>query len=136
MGLISRVSSRTYRNKRKMSDSESVVSDCQIGIEGFDPATSDFHMIKEFLKQSLQGLSGFNRVNLSQLANIIIEQSGKCGSVLKQVGTEQKLEDDDDDESTPKKQKNDEKQENNENDQKDGNAENEEEDDSILGLAS
>merc|ERR1712223_392467 len=78
------------------------------------------HMIKEFLKQSLQGLSGFNKINLSQLANVIIDQSGKCGSVLKQVG--------EDDET--KRQRTDENEENSEENM------DEEEDDSILGLAS
>merc|ERR1711934_42 len=130
MGLISRVSSRTYRSFQVMSDTESEISDCQLGIEGFDPSAPDFHMIKEFLKQSLQGLPGYNKVNLSSLANIILEQSGKCGSVLKQVIDE--VVEDEEQTSAKKSKINPENTENAENKPQSV----AEDDDAILGLAS
>jgi len=115
-----------------MSDTESDISDCQLGIEGFDPSQPDFHMIKEFLKQSLQGLPGFNKVNLSTLANVIIEQSGKCGSVLKQVSD--LVDEEEETHSSAKKSKV--NAENTENTKNTENPSETEDDDAILGLAS
>jgi len=115
-----------------MSDTESDISDCQLGIEGFDPSQPDFHMIKEFLKQSLQGLPGFNKVNLSTLANVIIEQSGKCGSVLKQVSD--LVDAEEETHSSAKKSKV--NAENTENTKNTENPSETEDDDAILGLAS
>lgn len=113
-----------------MSDTDSDISDCQLGIEGFDPSKPDFHMIKEFLKQSLQGLPGYNKVNLSTLANVIIEQSGKCGSVLKQVSDV--IEEDEDESHTSAKRS----KVNAENTQNAETPSEAEDDDAILGLAS
>jgi len=119
-----------------MSDTESDISDCQLGIEGFDPLQPDFHMIKEFLKQSLQGLPGYNKVNLSTLANVIIEQSGKCGSVLKQVPDAVDEEEEESHSSAKKSKVSAENTENAENGKSSENLSETEDDDAILGLAS
>lgn len=84
-----------------MSDSESDDgSTIQFHVEGFDPEESDLHMLKTFLKQSLYGVPKFTSISLSQLAQNIISNSGKVGSVLRQVSDEP---DNEDEEPTAKK---------------------------------
>lgn len=67
------------------SSDESNLSDINVNITGYDPQQSDFHIIKMFLKQLLIGLPCFSEVNLADLANEIINQAGKVGSVLVNV---------------------------------------------------
>jgi len=106
-----------------MSDSESDDGDMiQFNVEGFDPEENDLHMLKTFLKQSLYGIPKFTSVSLSQLAQIIIGNSGKVGSVLRQVSDEPEAEVE---EPSSKKRQTD-----------DMEVESEENDDAILGLAS
>ena len=70
------------------SECSSIISNVNLEIEGFDPVQEDFHMIRKFLNELLTGIKDFGKIDTSDIANKIISQAGKIGSVLKQISSE------------------------------------------------